>query len=68
MLGRIANAPLECASIPMPAHEPSRYQRNECEDLKKGVEYLYEFKGKLSKLHPLVVDAIENMLQLRNRY
>ncbi len=65
MLGRIGNHPMECASVPMPAHEPSKYQRNEVEDMKKGIEYLYEFKEKLSKLHPVVCDAIEKMLQIQ---
>lgn len=44
-----------------------RYSRNELQDMQKGLEHLYEFKEKLSKLHPNVMDAIENMLQ-RPRY
>jgi hypothetical protein len=59
-----------CASVPLQMHkEVMRHERNEQEDMKKGIEYLYEFKEKLSKLHPAVLDAIENMLQYRsNRY
>ena len=67
MLNRIGNQ-MECsAKVPMP-EMPSIYQRNEMEDMKKGIEYLYEFREKLSKLHPVVMDAIENMLQRNNRY
>ncbi len=68
MLGRIGNSPVECSPIPMPSHPPEQYRRNELDDMKKGIEFLYEFKEKLSKLHPVVFDAIENMLQFRNRY
>lgn len=68
MLGRIGNTPMECASVPMYPNEPRRYERNEMEDLKKGIEHLYEFKEKLSKLHPIVIDIIEKMLQSNNRY
>lgn len=44
-----------------------RWSRNEMEDLCKGIEYLYEFKSKIAKLHPNTLDVIENMLQ-RPRY
>lgn len=67
MLGRIGNSPMECASIPMPSHPTEQYKRNELDDLKKGMEHLYEFKEKLSKLHPIVADVIEKLLQ-HNRY
>lgn len=72
MLSRISCNPPQMAEI-SPSHsrmdrEVSRHERNEQEDMKKGIEYLYEFKEKLSKLHPAVLDAIENMLQCRNRY
>lgn len=67
MLGRIGQAPLMPCEAPRLANEPKQWDRNEQEDMKKGIEYLYEFKEKLSKLHPVVMDAIENMLQ-RPRY
>lgn len=67
MLSRIANVPLETCPTPKPLYESEQYRRNELDDMKKAIEYLYEFKEKLSKLHPIVQDAIENMLQ-RQRY
>lgn len=67
MLNRIGNAPLQMCPAPMPAHPPENYNRNELEDVKKAIEYLYEFKEKLSKLNPMVLDVIENILQ-RPRY
>lgn len=42
-----------------------RYERNEQEDLKLAIDHLYEFKAKLNKLHPGVLDKIELMLQHR---
>lgn len=68
MLGRIGNSPLMACEAPRNAvqHE-DKWQRNEVEDMKKGIEYMYEFREKLSKLHPVVLDAIENLLQ-RPRY
>lgn len=42
-----------------------RYERNEQEDLKLAIDHLYEFKAKLNKLYPGVLDKIENMLQQR---
>lgn len=42
-----------------------RYDRNEQEDLKLAIDYLYEFKAKLNKLHPSVLDKVELMLQHR---
>lgn len=66
MLSRIGNSaqPLACQSQD---HAENRYNRNELEDVKKRIEYLYEFKEKLAKLHPFVIDRIEDMLQ-RPRY
>ena len=40
-----------------------RYDRNEQEDLKLAIDYLYEFKAKLNKLHPSILDKIQHMLQ-----
>lgn len=67
MLGRIANQPCMVNEAPRPLHSEDRWKRNEMEDMKKGIELLYEFREKLSNLHPIVLDAIENMLQ-RVRY
>ncbi len=67
MLGRIANYPCMTNEAQRPLHSEEKLQRHELEDMKKGIEYLYEFREKLSKLHPVVLDAIENMLQ-RIRY
>lgn len=44
------------------AREP-RYDRCEQEDLKTAIDYMYEFKQKLAKLHPNVFYIIERMLQ-----
>lgn len=66
MLGRIGSLSGQAEAIPRSMHE-DRYARNECEDLKKGIEYLYEFREKLSKLHPVAMEAIDQMLQ-RPRY
>lgn len=67
MFNRIGNCTNQAEIRPISMHE-DRYARNELEDMKKGLEYLYEFKEKISKLHPVVLDAIENMLQFRNRF
>lgn len=67
MLGRIGNAPSCYDSVAVSAHPEAQHKRNELDDLKKGMEYLYEFKEKLLKLHPIVVDVIEKLLQ-SNRY
>ena len=68
MLGRIANQVCMPTEAPRLAQGEDKWQRNEKEDMKTGIEYLYEFKEKLSKLHPVVCDAIERMLQCNNRY
>lgn len=39
-------------------HQPEQYKINELEDMKQGIEYLYEFRNKLS----VVQDVIECML------
>lgn len=67
MLGRISNQPLQPSCAPQPLHSEDRWQRSEQEDMKKAIEYLYDFKEKLSKLHPTALDAIETILQ-RPRY
>lgn len=66
MLGRIGQIPMPCEA-PRPLHHEDKWKRNEIEDMKKGIEYVYEFRQKLFELHPVVIDAIENMLQ-RPRY
>jgi hypothetical protein len=67
MLGRIAQQPVMPYEASRPLHEKSQWERNEREDLKTAIEYLYEFKEKLSKLHPMALEAIDMMLQ-RPRY
>jgi hypothetical protein len=64
MLRQISNGLNQPMSVNV---SEDRYGRNELDDMKRGLEYLYEFKEKLAKLHPNVMDAIENMLQ-RPRY
>ena len=64
MLGRI-NSTMQCEA-PISVNE-NKYSRNEMQDVIKAIEYLYEFKEKLNKLHPCVIDIIENLLQ-RQRY
>ena len=68
MLSRIAQQPLMPCETPRSLHSEDKWQRNEKEDMKLGIEALYDFREKLSKLHPLVLDAMENMLQRTNRY
>lgn len=69
MLHRLNNAPLECSAPVSPSEfmQKSRHQRDEMQDMQKAIEYLYDFKKKLSDLHPACVDMIENLLQ-RPRY
>lgn len=67
MLGRMCQTPLMPCEAPRPLHTEDKWQRNEMEDVKKAIEYLYEFREKLSNLHPIVFDVIENMVQ-RPRY
>lgn len=66
MLSRIGNQLMQCEA-PRVMNEPSKYERNELEDMTKGIELLFEFKKKLSQLHPNVLECIEQMLQ-RPRY
>ncbi len=40
-----------------------RWRRNEKEDLKLAIDYLYEFKKKMDELHPTCLDIIHKMLQ-----
>ena len=67
MLGRINNAPLPSTCQAESCKEPKGWLRNEKEDMITAIEYLYDFKKKLSELHPTVMEAIEHMLQ-RPRY
>jgi len=46
----------------------TRYERNEKEDLKIAIDYLYEFKEKLYKLHPFVIHLMDQMLQKKQGY
>jgi|KBSMisStandDraft_5_1062788.scaffolds.fasta_scaffold2511203_2 hypothetical protein len=48
-----------------PPSSPSTWERNEKEDMKLAMDYLYEFKEKLSKLHPFCVETVHNLLQER---
>ncbi len=41
------------------------WNRNEKEDMKLAIEYLYEFHEKLSKLHPECTMHMNHMLQER---
>jgi hypothetical protein len=63
---------LNCASMrPTLAQNvcsDDRYERNEQEDLKLAIDHLYEFRAKLNKLHPAVLDKVEMMLQHNRRY
>lgn len=63
MLNRMCQAPLMPSQAPQPLHNEDKWQRNEQEDMKKAIEYMYEFKEKLSKLHPVAQTAIEHLLQ-----
>lgn len=66
MLSQINNSVMApCAQVKT-VHEEI-WQRNEQEDMKKAIDCLYEFKEKLSKLHPTAQQAIDNLLQ-RPRY
>lgn len=67
MLNRIGMPVLMPTEAPRPLHGEDKWQRNEIEDMKKAIEYLYEFREKLSKLHPVAFEAIDQLLQ-RPRY
>lgn len=63
MLNRMCQQPLMPSEAPRPLHEKSSWERDEKEDSKKAIEYLYEFKEKLSKLHPVAQSMVEHILQ-----
>lgn len=51
-------------------HEPEDYfaknpksYRDQKEDLKRGIDFLYSFKQALSELHPSVMPIIESMIK-----
>jgi hypothetical protein len=67
MLGRIGNSQICQSEIRTMSVNEDRYARNELQDMQKGMECLFEFKDKLSKLHPNVLECMENILQ-RQRY
>jgi len=66
MLGRIGNQVSMPCEAPRLAVSEDKWQRNEKDDLKTAIEYLYEFREKLSKLHPIAMEAIDQMLQKQN--
>lgn len=45
-----------------PGFSDKRFERNELEDTKLGIEFLFEFKSKLDDLHPSVAGHIERLL------
>ena len=63
MLSRIGNSNYtgEC-QVSAPSI-PENWKRNEQEDVKKAIEYLYEFKEKLSKLHPVSQEVLATILR-----
>ena len=65
MLRQIQNATAEIysKSPSVPDHLQDRWRRNEKEDLKTAIDYLYEFKKKIDELHPSCLDIIHKMLQ-----
>lgn len=62
MLNRMCQQPL-VSEAPRSLNEKSVWERNELEDVKKAIEHLYEFKEKLSKLHPVAQSMVEHILQ-----
>ncbi len=67
MLRQMNASPICSSNDIHPAQQPSRYSRNEKDDIKIAIDALYDFKKKLDELHPACVDIIENMMQ-RPRY
>ncbi len=70
MLNQLGSSHLDsfaCEQLRTDNSVSTRYERNEQEDMKKAVDYLYEFKKKMAELHPSCLNLIENMLQ-RPRY
>lgn len=55
-------------SMPVQEKSQTTWERNEKEDMKLAIEYLYDFHEKLIKLHPECRNAIHNMLQDVRRY
>ena len=53
---------INCISNNQICREP-KYDRNEKDDLKLALDYLFEFKEKLNNLHPNVLYIIEKLLQ-----
>lgn len=66
MLSFINSALYPQNGAPAPSSKDNRLQRNEEEDLKLGVGYLYEFRKKLNELHPNCVGLIEHMFKFIN--
>lgn len=59
---------LGCQSFPVPEVNQkisSTYERNEKEDMKLAMEYLYEFNEKLNKLHPMCRELMHHIMQER---
>lgn len=67
VFGNQCNLPMPSNAIKEESSTHSRFQRNEKEDLKTGIDLLYKFKEDLDKLHPQTIEVIEAMLQ-KQRY
>ena len=67
MLGRIGYAGEAQACLPKEFASNDKYNRDEKEDLKTGIDLLFKFKHELDKLHPKTLDYIDQLLQ-RPRY
>lgn len=65
MFHRLNNAPLQTPAPSPTVREPYLYERDELGDVKKAIEYFYEFKEKLNKLNPIVLDVIDSLFQRR---
>lgn len=44
--------------------EETRYKRNQKEDLKLGIDYVFELNEKLNTLHPEAKNIIQRMLKI----
>lgn len=63
MLNRIGNQLNMACEMPRQIPSEDRYARNEMEDMCKAMQYLYEFRDKLAKLHPNCIDIITHLMQ-----
>lgn len=54
-----------CEAMTQPVREnESLYNRDQKEDVQKGIEYVFELNDKLRKLHPLAHEVVSKMLKL----